>query len=40
MRMPWNNCEVRNTKIGPRATHALPRLGDMALKVKVVKMGT
>jgi hypothetical protein len=32
------SCEVRNTKIGPCATRALPRLGDMALKV--VKMGT
>jgi hypothetical protein len=29
---------VRNTKIGPRATRALPRLKNMALKV--VKMGT
>jgi hypothetical protein len=32
------NCEVRNTKIGPCATRALPRLENMALKV--VKMGT
>jgi hypothetical protein len=24
--MLWNNCEVRNTKIGPCATRALPRL--------------
>jgi hypothetical protein len=30
--------EVRNTKIGPCATRALPRLENMALKV--VKMGT
>jgi hypothetical protein len=30
--------ETRNTKIGPRATCALPRLGNMALKV--AKMGT
>jgi hypothetical protein len=29
---------VRNTKIGPRTTRALPRLKNMALKV--VKMGT
>jgi hypothetical protein len=28
----------RNTEIGPRATRALPRLKNMALKV--VKMGT
>jgi hypothetical protein len=33
-----NNCEVRNTKIGPHATRALPRLKNMALKV--AKMGT
>jgi hypothetical protein len=31
-------CGVRNTKIGPRATRALPRLKNMVLKV--VKMGT
>jgi hypothetical protein len=33
-----HNCEVRNTKIGPCATRALPRLENVALKV--VKMGT
>jgi hypothetical protein len=38
MRMLCSNCGVRNTKIGPCATRALPRLGNMALKV--VKMGT
>jgi hypothetical protein len=32
------NCGVRNTKIGPRATRALPRLKNVVLKV--VKMGT
>jgi hypothetical protein len=38
MRVLWNNCGVRNTKIGPRATRALPRLKNVVLKV--VKMGT
>jgi hypothetical protein len=37
-RSPSTGREVRNTKIGPCATRALPRLGDMALKV--MKMGT
>jgi hypothetical protein len=33
------NCEVRNTKIGPCATRALPRLGNMAFKVLVEMHG-